>query len=264
MIEEEKHNLHERYHIPNLKRALEIFELLAKNPAGLGMSEIARRTKYSKNSIFRIICTLEDCGYVVKNGSDRTFRMSRKLVALGYASFGDSNIVEKSMDVLRAMRDELWETSMLGTLLETGTVILEQAPGKHPFKFLGEVGMICSINASAPSKAMLAYLPPAELEMTLKKIKFDRFNENTIYKKIPFEKELQKVREQGYATDICEENIGVHCVGAPIFDAHSYPVASIWITGPRERMMIEEIPRIGARVRHYADIISARLGHVKI
>jgi Fe-S cluster assembly ATPase SufC len=96
---------HERYHVPNLKRALEVFELLAKNPEGMSLPEIARATAHSKSSIFRIICTLEDCGYVRKNSDERTIRMSRKLAALGYASFGESNIVEKSMDILRMMRD---------------------------------------------------------------------------------------------------------------------------------------------------------------
>ena len=84
--------------------------------------------------------------------------MSRKLAALGYASFGESNIVEKSMDILRMMRDKIGETAMLGTLLEDACVLIEQAPGRHPFKFLGEVGMRISFNASAPGKAMLAFL----------------------------------------------------------------------------------------------------------
>lgn len=128
---------HERYHVPNLKRALEVFELLAKNPDGMSLPEIARTTGYSKSSIFRIVCTLEDCGYVRKNSDERTIRMSRKLAALGYASFGESNIVEKSMDILRMMRDKIGETVMLGTLLEDACVLIEQAPGRFPFKFLG-------------------------------------------------------------------------------------------------------------------------------
>ena len=92
---------HQRYHIPNLKRGLEVFEVLAKNTDGISLSEISRITGYSKNSIFRIICTLEDCGYVVKNKDQRKIRMSRKLAALGYAAFGESNIVERGMDLKR-------------------------------------------------------------------------------------------------------------------------------------------------------------------
>lgn len=261
MKKEETHAPHERYHVPNLKRALEVFELLAKNPDGMTLPEISKATNSSKSSIFRIICTLEDCGYVRKNSDERTIRMSRKLAALGYASFGESNIVEKSMDIVRMMRDKIGETTMLGTLLEDACVLIEQAPGRYPFKFLGEVGMRISFNASAPGKAMLAFLPKDELEKRLSKMKFVRYNDNSICDMKSFRAELEKVRACGYGLDKGEEINGVNCVGAPVFDAHGYPVASIWITGPSERIRNEQLDEVGKLVRSYADMISARLGY---
>lgn len=252
---------HQRYHIPNLKRALEVFEVLAKNTDGISLSDIARTTGYSKNSIFRILCTLEDCGYVVKNKDQRKIRMSRKLAALGYAAFGESNIVERSMDVIRKMRDDLAETSMLGTLLEEDCVLLEQAPGRHPFKFLGEVGMRINITASAPGKAMFAYLPKDELDRRVAHIKFKKYNDKTITDKKSFLSELENVRKCGYAVDNGEEIKGVNCIGAPVFDAHGYPIAAIWITGPRERIEEKDFQAIGTKIRGYADTISARLGY---
>jgi len=251
-------NAHERYHVPNLKRALEVFELLAKNVEGLTIPEIVRVTHYSKSSIFRIICTLEDCGYVVNN--QRTVRMSRKLAALGYAAFGESNIVEKSMDIIRQMRDELGETAMLGTMLEDECVLIEQAPGRYPFKFLGEVGMRICFNASAPGKAMLANLPKDELEKKLPSIKFIKFNDRTITSIENFKIELQKVRACGYAVDNGEEIEGVNCIGAPVFDAHGYPVAAIWITGPQRRIDTADFEQIGLKIKNFARIISERLG----
>ncbi len=261
MKKESEKMAHERYHVPNLKRALEVFELLAKNPEGMSLPMIARTTGYSKSSIFRIICTLEDCGYVRKNSDERTIRMSRKLAALGYASFGESNIVEKSMDILRMMRDKIGETAMLGTLLEDACVLIEQAPGRFPFKFLGEVGMRISFNASAPGKAMLAFLPKDELEKRLAKMKFIRYNENSICDMPKFRKELEHTHKCGYSLDKGEEINGVNCVGAPVFDAHGYPVASIWITGPSERIRTDELDSVGVMVKSYADMISARLGY---
>ena len=143
--------------------------MLAKNPDGMTLPEISKTSGYSRSSIFRILCTLEDCGYVVKKEDERTFRMSRKLAALGYAAFGESNIVEKGMDILRQMRDRLGETSMLGTMLDEGCVMIEQAPGTYPFKFLGEIGMRIPFHASAPGKAMLAFLPDSEAERKISK-----------------------------------------------------------------------------------------------
>ena len=252
---------YERYHIPNLKRALDVFELLAKNTGGLTLSEISAETKYSKNSIFRIVCTLQDCGYVLKEGDGRKIVMSRKLAALGYAGFGESNIVEKSMDVIRAMRDEFGESAMIGTLLQEDCVLLEQAPGRHPFKFLGEIGMRIPSLASAPGKAIFAFLPKDELKTRVEKLTFKIYNDNTISNKADFYKEMDVIRETGYSLDRGEEIAGVHCIGAPIFNSHGYPIAAVWITGPRERLPETKFVEVGKSIRAYADKISERLGY---
>lgn len=252
---------YERYHIPNLKRALDVFELLAKNTEGLTLTEISSATKYSKNSIFRIVCTLQDCGYVLKDADGRKIMMSRKLAALGYAGFGELNIVEKSMDIIRAMRDEFGESAMVGTLLQEDCVLLEQAPGRHPFKFLGEIGMRIPSLASAPGKAIFAFLPKDEFETRISKQKFVVYNENTIPNKSEFSKAMEEVRKLGYAIDRGEEIAGVHCIGAPVFNAHGYPIASVWITGPRERLPVDKFDEVGKAIRKYADTISERLGH---
>ena len=60
-----------------------------------------------------------------------------------------------------------------------------------------------------------------------------------------------------FAFDKGEEIDGVNCVGAPVFDAHGYPVAAIWITGPRERIKNENLDDIGKIVKEFADAISA-------
>ena len=51
------------YIIPNLDRALRVMELLADNPKGLTMSEIAENLDIPKNSAFRITATMEHRGF---------------------------------------------------------------------------------------------------------------------------------------------------------------------------------------------------------
>ncbi len=252
---------YERYHIPNLKRALDILEILAKNTNGMTLGEIAKAAKYTKNSVFRIICTLQDCGYVRKDSDERTIKISRKLAALGYSALGEGSLVERSLDVMRSVRDSICETTMLGTLLEDECVLIEQVPSRHPFKFLGEIGMRFNLHASAPGKAIIAYLPKTEQASVIKNMTFKKFNENTISNATDFLKELKTVEENGYALDRNEEILGVQCVGAPIFDAHSYPIAAIWVTGPSERLSSSKLAETGKYIRTQADIISSRFGY---
>ena len=72
--------------------------------------------------------------------------------------------------------------------------------------------------------------------------------------------DLERVRESGHAVDLAECLPGVHCVAAPIFDEHGYPVAAVHVTGPSDRLSRQTIPKMAAQVRACAEQISRKLG----
>ena len=82
----------ETYQVPALERALSILELLAQHSEGIRMREIADRLGLPSNSVFRITGTLEDRGYLIRDGEDMRYRLSRKLLALGYAAVGEDKL----------------------------------------------------------------------------------------------------------------------------------------------------------------------------
>jgi DNA-binding IclR family transcriptional regulator len=108
---------------------------------------------------------------------------------------------------------------------------------------------------------MLAFLPEEEKRELVNTLSFKRFNERTITSKKSYLKLLETVREKGYAVDHAEENEGMHCIGAPIFNRHGYPVAAIWITGPSSRIEAERFDEIGRVIKQHADQISRSLGY---
>ncbi len=251
----------QRYHVPNLDRALAILELLAKHHDGLSMVEIAGILEYPNNSVYRITSTLCNHGYLNRDEHSKRFSLSRKLLALGFASLNEKNITEMSIDIMRQLRDATRETVLLATLLTKAMVVLEQVPGSHPFKFMVDAGARLHLHTSAPGKALLAFLPESEQESLLKHLKLPFFNDRTITQKKRFRQELIKVKAQGYALDIGEQLEGVHCVGAPIFNERAYPIAAIWITGPRDRMPESSFAALGKQVEAHAYTISQRFGY---
>jgi len=124
-----------------------------------------------------------------------------------------------------------------------------------------DAGSRIELHSSAPGKATLAFLPQSEREEILGRMKMPRFNERTITQKGRFRKELKRVQTQGYAVDHGEELEGVHCVGAPIFNERGYPIASIWITGPGDRMPQSSFEALGDQVMEHANRISQRFGY---
>jgi len=253
--------LDSQYHVPNLERALEIMELLSSRPGGVGMAEIAKLMNYPANSVFRILSTLEERGYVLREPESKKYSLSRKLLALGYQALDETGLVEIAVDALRRLRDETGETALLGVLLDGEGVVLDQMPSPQPIKFIVNPGTRFPLHTAAPGKAMLAYLPEDERERQIGRIKFTRFNDQTIADADALRRELDNVRRRGYAFDLGEEEESLFCTGAAILDYRGYPRAALWVTGPAFRLTKEKLKTVGETAQRLAGECSARLGY---
>jgi len=254
-------NSKSKYQVPNLDRALRIMELLSEKPRGATKAEIARCLKYPNNSVFRIVSTLEENAYVLRNEESNEYSLSCKMLSLGYKSLVQNNLVELSADILRSLCAETRETALLGTLLEGEGVVLEQELSPEPIKFMVSPGTRFMLHTAAPGKSILAWLDKAEQDRQLKLVNFTRFTPNTICEPDAYRKELELVRQRGYALDLEEEAQGIICIGAPVFDYRGKPKAAVWVTGPKFRIAEDQVAKIGETVAKHAATLSRRLGY---
>lgn len=248
----------ERYIIPNIARALKILEMLARREDGASISEIAQNFEIPVNSTFRIIKSLEAYGYVEEES--RRYFTTPRLLYLGYAGLSKKGVVQNSIEPMHTLRDDINETVLLGTMVANEIVIIEQLPSFEFIKFTIEIGHRVPVHASAPGKAILAFMPEDEKEAVLEHLSFERFNDKTIPSKKDMLDEIQQIGQNGYSIDNGEEITGIICVAAPILDYRNYPVASIWMTGPDFRVKEKGIENIGKSVADTAALISRRFG----
>ena len=127
-------------------------------------------------------------------------------------------------------------------------VILEQLLATHPFKYSADLGARCPSYSCAPGKAILAFLPHDELEALLDRIRFKRFTPTTVGSRAAMMREVEQIRDVGYAVDRGEGLVGVHCVAAPILDRHGFPAGAITISGPESRVAESAFPAIAKLV----------------
>ncbi len=247
------------YIIPNLDRALRIMEHLSTRQEGSSITEIATCLHLPKNSVFRIVRTLAASGYLDEH--DKSWRLSPKILSLGYTAVQSTNLISACMAEMRALRDEINETIFVGALSEGKVVILEELPSFQLVKFTVEIGHRVPIHASAPGKAILAYLPPAEQNDLLAHIAFTRFNDRTIPGMKAMQAEIEKVQQLGYALDLGEEVDEIWCAASPVLDYRAYPIASIWLSGPGFRISQMDLKRVGTVVREHALRVSHLFGY---
>jgi len=247
--------------VPILDRSLQILDHLLQVPQGQSLSEIARALGFPKNTVYRILNTLEAHDYIRREEATLLYTLSRKMATLAYDSAQDRGLLENSLDVMRRLRDEAKETVVISILDRGAGLVLEQVQSSHPFRFVCDPGTRQLIYASASTKAILAFLPDHERDAALKGVAFKRLTATTIASRAKFDAALAEVRRAGYGVDHAEALDGVHCVAAPIFNHQGFPVAALTITGPAERIPASQFPRLGARVVEHALEVSKRLGY---
>jgi IclR family pca regulon transcriptional regulator len=130
------------------------------------------------------------------------------------------------------------------------------------------VGVVLGMGSRLPAhcasmgKAMLAHLPPEELRRRLDQAGLKPRTPKSLVDWAALEDELERVRQQGYAINDEELEIGLRAVAAPIWDSSSQVVAAANITGSAAMLSLERLEsELALAVRHTADQISRALGY---
>lgn len=257
MIGKNNKNTSSQYLVPALERGLKILEILAAHPGGLLMNEM-KELNLPSASLYRMLVTLTDLGYIIKDQSDR-YRLGRKLLSLAYKGLDHSNLTETSAVFQRSLRNTVNETVALGVISGGEGVVVDTIRSEQAVCVYVQIGHHFPLHTAAPAKAILAFLPEEEQSQLLDAIKFTKFTQHTITNKKSYLAELQKVRKTGVALDLGEEVSDLRCVAAPIFNSRSYPVAAIWVTGPESRLNEKKLQEISIHVKETAEKISEHI-----
>lgn len=254
--------INDGYKVPNLEKGIAILELLSWHIVGLTLQDIRVETDISQTSAYRMLNTLVRLGYLIYDDESKRYRLSRKILTMGFRTLGEHGLLEAVLPNLRELRNQVKETAFFGVLGEQKGIFIEQAEGLHTFKFLLSPGKEFELHCSAPGKAMLAFLPDSMRNHYISGMSFERFTPHTITKPEVFLETLENVRRLGYAVDMEEQLIGVACVGAPVFNYTSYPCGAIWVSGPIGRFDREAIAAVVPQLLATTRKISIEMGYI--
>jgi DNA-binding IclR family transcriptional regulator len=242
--------------VPALERGLAMMETLAHRPEGLTLSELTAALDLSPASAHRITGTLEDSGYLRRDEVSRRYTLTRKLLLLGQPRGESRNLVAAAADAMRAILQTTGETTQLCCLAEDQCVILDQLASLHPFKYIVDLGSLAPLHCTAPGKAILAFLPDAEQDAVLSRLKLEKHTDKTMTSKRDLATEIERIRSQGYALDKGEHFDGIYCVAAPILDQHGHAIGAVTIAGPSSRFPAAAMTERGQFIRTQAHRIS--------
>lgn len=208
---------------PAVTRAAAILELLASSDShrmnrGMGLSDIADALELPKSSVYNICQAMVDANLLRKDGGG--YRLGRRLAELGTAYLSGVDAVREFHAVCRDLPADFEETVQLAVLGDGLNVIyLARQDGRRPLRLglSAEIGRSVPANCTGAGKALLAQLPPEELDHRLHDAsELTRMTPNSIGDVDTLREELGRVRQRGYAVDNEEVLEGLCCVAASV------------------------------------------------
>ncbi|MBX6342876.1 MAG: IclR family transcriptional regulator [Thermomicrobiaceae bacterium] len=241
-------------------KAVDALECLARADRPLTAQQVARQVGLSRTTAYRLLSTLAARGYVASLPGGR-FRLGPGVLWLGQRLLEQLELPEIARPYLREVGRQANETTYLALLDGTEVLYVDRVESSQPVRLHSVVGTRNPLHCTSLGKAILAFLPEAERRALVDALPLPRRTANTITDRELLWTHLDLVRARGYAVDDIENEEGVRCVGAPIFDHQGRPFAAISVAGPAYRMTPERVAELAAVVTGAAQAISRELGH---
>lgn len=244
-----------------LEKSLQILEYMINYPYGISLSELEAGVHLNKSTIYRILYTLKEHGYIRQNPGNSKYYLGFEFLAFS-SVFEDTDISRIAAPHLQRLAEATKDLCHLVIRDNTeGVYISKVEPSDNGgIRVRSRIGARIPLHCTSVGKVLLANLPDAEVEEILEITGLPARTIHTITNPLALKKELEKVRQQGYAIDDLENEENIRCVAAPVRDHTGKVVASVSSTGTVLSMTEETLPQVIREVCACAELISQELG----
>ncbi|WP_258359270.1 IclR family transcriptional regulator [Moorella sulfitireducens] len=248
-------------HVLSVEKSIKILETLAMTTEGIGLSDLSRRLGLNKSTVYRMLTTLKAYGYVDQEPTTGKYILGLKILELSSGLLERLDVRTVAHPYLKELAARSQEVAHMVVRDGNEAVYIDKVEGNRTIRMYSQIGRRVALHSTAVGKAILAFLPSEEVEKIITSTGLPRFTARTISTMAALQAELARVRECGYAVDDGENEEGIRCVGAPIFDYRGQVVAALSISGPSIHVTMERLPELAQLARHASEEISRRLGY---
>lgn len=197
--------------IQSVDRAFKIIEYISDNSSA-GVSELARNLDINKSTVFGLIKTLEQLGYVKKNDVDDKYFMSYKFYSLVDSSIHNVSIIDVIRPYSEILNKKYGETVHLVTATGKSVIYIDKIDGTKSIRVSTRIGSKMPLHCTGVGKAILALRTDEEIEKYIDTYGLKPYTKNTITDKDKFMEEIEKIRRNGYSIDNEEIQEDLYCI----------------------------------------------------
>ncbi len=245
-MEEQKSN------VRAVERALDIL-LCFTDATELGLSEIASRISLHKSTVHRLLATLENKGFVIRDAQTDKYRLGFRLWELSANLSHSDDPAMILLPEMERLRDVVGETISLYVRDGLERIRIQAVQSNQPIRRVAPIGARMPLSVGASSKVLVTYAEPDVRQAVLNDPLWPESIDKTAYIQ-----QLEQIRQQGYATSVEERELGAAAVAAPIFNRNGKLVAAIAASGPSNRLTPEKMSEFAAPIMETA----SRMGNM--
>jgi DNA-binding IclR family transcriptional regulator len=246
--------------IQTFRKMIDVLGCFSTIDRHLSLAQIAETAGLPRTTVHRILAALREIGFIEQDIRGGNYGLGIRLFELGSLALANMDLHREAKPFVDRLARLAEEAVHVGVFNGNDIVVVErEESGDRPANnstLIETAPAYCT----GVGKAVLAF---QDRQVIAKVVKsgLKRFTNNTITSATTLDRELAKIRRQGFAVDNGEHQIWVHCVAAPIRDANGRVFAGISVTGPAERIGEDRIPILSRQVMQTADSISRHLGY---
>lgn len=251
----------EDYTVKSVDKACMLIEMVSDHPDGIGITELASQVGMYKSTVHRLLTTLMNRGYIEQDDQTGKYKLGYTLLDMGMKLLSSIDLRREALVYLQMLATESNEVVHLAILDQGEIVYVEKVESQNTIRMHSRVGKRVPVHATGLGKAILAFLPASETVSIIDKYGLPTLTEHTITERSTFLKSLEDTRAHGYAIDVEENQLGISCVAAPIWDNNRRVIAACSVSGPSVRITPDRMRELVPLVTRTGLQISERLGY---
>lgn len=226
--------------LKTLNLSIAVLKMFTKDKPTWGGRELATEMNMNHTNLYRILETFENNGFITKDPITKKYSLGIAVWEIGMHMYDSLNVEQLCMPVLEELKDITGETSIFTVLNGLEALTLLKAEPVNKVKFSVSRGSRTPLYVGASYRAMLAFLSEEQISQVID-VPLKSYTNNTMTDSTVIRAELQKIRENGYASSCSEYTADVLALAMPVFNSEEEVVGSITVSGPTYRFTEEHI-----------------------
>jgi DNA-binding IclR family transcriptional regulator len=241
-----------------VERALDVLSCFSSKTPDLSMTQISEIMNMNKSTVHRLLATLEERRYVLRDQVTGRYQPGNRLLQLAFLTLDRNGIREIAAPFMLRLKEMHRETITLSTLDDTDMVYINVLESPQSVKLAAKPGQRLPVFCTASGKVLMAYSSDDFVKKVLGR-ELPQYTPFTIRDLETTFHIMDLVRERGFAYSEQEYEEGINAVAAPILGKNNSPIASIAVAGPAYRLTVERMLSIGPSVASIAIELSKEI-----